>query len=200
MTGIISLSEARAALRLPSTQDVDNADLQSLIDAATAPMEDLCGPILSRPCDDWLDGGWHTVHVLWAPVIAVTSVVECYGAGYARTLSAQPLDAGAFDAFGYTVDLVDGAVTRRVAGQASPFVAGRRNVHVVYTAGRATPVAPNLVRATRRLVRWLWQTEMQGQRPAGSTPENVSQTPNGYDVPTAVVRLCGADLRVPGIG
>lgn len=199
MTGIITLQQARTSLRIPAGQTVDDADLQDLIDSATGPMEDLCGPILSRACDEWHDGGWKTVRLLQAPAISVTAVIECYGAGYARTLNEQALDGGAFDAFGYTVDLVDGVITRRISGQAGFFIGGSRNIHVTYTAGRAT-VPPNLIRATRRLVRWLWQTEMQGQRPSGATPEAVSTTPSGYAVPNAVVELCAAERRLPGLG
>jgi hypothetical protein len=199
VTGIITLAEARSGLRLPTAYTIDDTDLQELIDAATVPMEDLVGPVLSRACDETYDGGSPTVRLLWAPVISIASVTEAYGGGYFRTLTSQPVDSGTFDAFGYTADLTDGILTRRVVGQAVPFVGGRRNVHVVYTAGRAS-VPANITRATRRMVRWLWQTEMQGQRPAGAVPENVTQTPSGFDVPTAVVRLCGSDLRVPGIG
>jgi len=199
MADLITLAQARASLRVPVGQTVDDADLQDLITSATAAMEDLCGPILSRACDEWHDGGAPTVRLLQAPTTAITTVTESYGAGYNRVLTLQALDGGAFDAFGYTVDLVDGIITRRIAGRAAPFVGGRRNIHVVYTAGRAS-VPVNLQRATRRLVRWLWQTEMQGQRPANSSPETIATTPSGYQVPTVIKVLCGAELRVPGIG
>lgn len=198
MTDLITLAQARASLRVPASQTVDDADLTDLITSATAIMEDLCGPIISRPGDDWLDGGGCTVRLLQAPILSVTTVTESYGAGYTRTLTAQPLDGTGFDSFGYTVDLVDGILTRRVSGIATPFVNGRRNIHVTYTAGRSS-VPNNIQRATRRLVRWLWQTEMQGQRPSGSAPEAVSTSPSGFDVPNAVKTICAGELRIPGI-
>lgn len=198
---IISLAEAKKALRtLPGFAAADEEDLRSLIASATGPMEDICGPILKRNCDEWHDGGGRTVRLLHAPVISITSVLEAYGAGYTRSLTLQNLDNGSFDAFGYTVDLDDAILTRRVSGVAGSFVGGRRNVHVVYVAGRAK-IPPNLIRATRRLVRWLWQTEMQGiARPAsGQSTEATVTTPSGYRVPPAVIELCGAEVQIPGI-
>jgi hypothetical protein len=198
---IISLAEARASLRLPAGQTVDDEDLRSLIVSATVVMEDLCGPIVSRACDETHDGGYLTVRLLQAPIMSVQTVTESYGAGYNRTLTAQPLDGSTFDTYGYTVDKDDGILERRFSGVAGPFMVGRRNIHVTYTAGR-TVVRPNLIRATRRLVRFMWQQEMQGQRPNGQTPEQVatSTTPSGYLVPNAVKALCADDLRTVGQG
>jgi hypothetical protein len=198
---IISLAQARSSLRIPAGQTVDDEDLRELIAAATVIMEDLCGPIVSRACDETHDGGYLTVRLLQAPAISVTSVKESYGAGYTRTLTAQPLDGATFDAFGYTVDLTDGILTRRMSGIAGPFMNGRRNIHVTYTAGRSI-VRPNLIRATRRLVRFLWQQEMQGQRPNGQAPESMatSTTPSGYLVPNAIKAWCADDLRTVGQG
>jgi hypothetical protein len=196
---IIGLAQARGGLRLPAGQTVSDEDLRDLIAAATPIMEDLCGPILSQTCDETHDGGRPNVRLLKAPIISVATVIESYGAGYSRTLTLQPPDGGTFDSYGYSVDLRDGVITRRVSGVATVFVAGRRNIHVTYVAGRSVLPA-NLVRGTRRLIRWLWQTEMQGQRPQGSQPEGTTTTPGGYRVPTAVVAICGAEVRIPGIG
>jgi len=190
---VISLEQARKSLRMPAGQTIDDEDLRDLIASATAPIEDMCGPILARACDDWLDGGWDSVRLLQAPCIAITAVTESFGAGYTRTLTSQPLDGTTFDGYGYTVDLVDGLVIRRAMGTAAPFMTGRRNIHVTYTAGRVV-IPQNLIRATRRLVRFMWQQEMQGQRPNGSSPEMVS-TPSGYLVPNAIRTLCGAELK-----
>jgi hypothetical protein len=53
----------------------------------------------------------------------VQSVSESYG-NFVRTLTAQPLDGSTFDAYGYTIDLVDGILTRRVSGQVGVFTPG----------------------------------------------------------------------------
>lgn len=198
---IISLAEARASLRLPSGQTVDDEDLRSLIASATPVMEDLCGPIIARAHTETYDGGARQLALIYNPVITVTSIIESYGASYVRTLTLQDPFAGTgFDSFGYTIDSVTGIVTRRAAGIAVPFASGTRNIQVVYTAGRALLPA-NIVRATRRLVRFMWQQEMQGQRPNGSVPDAAaSTTPSGYLVPNAVKALCGPELRNPAVG
>lgn len=198
MSDIITLDQARTSLRLPTGQTVDDGDLSDLITSATACMEDLCGPIIAHTCDEWYDGGRSTIMLVNTPLTAVTAVVEISGT-YIRALTQEPLDGGAGDAYGYTIDLLSGTLIRRATGVASPFISGRRNIHVTYTSGRS-PIPVNLQRATRRLVRWLWQTEMQGQRPQNSSPETIATTPSGYQVPTVIKALCGAELRVPGIG
>jgi hypothetical protein len=196
---LITLTQARTSLRSMAGFVADDADITDLITSATAAMEDLCGPILPRACDETHDGGRPNVRLLQAPILSVTTVIESFGAGYNRTLTLQPPDGGSFDSYGYSVDLRDGVITRRVSGVATVFVAGRRNIHVTYQAGRAA-VPVSIQRATRRLVRWLWQTEMQGMRPPNSGPDAPVQTPSGNAIPAAVVTLCGAEVRIPGIG
>ncbi|HEY2088605.1 MAG TPA: hypothetical protein VGH54_21620 [Mycobacterium sp.] len=197
---LISVDEARKALgKLPGADTAHDEDLRSLIASALAPMEDLAGSIVQRPYDEWHDGGSTLVCLLHGPAFSVTSVTECYGAGYSRPLTQQVLDGGAFDAFGYTVDLDDAILIRRIAGQAANFVGGHRNIHVVYTAGR-TVIGPNIIRATRRLVRWLWQTEIQGSRPPNQGPDSAITTPSGYQIPKAILQLLGPDLRPPAVG
>lgn len=191
---IISLAEARAGLRLPAGTTLGDEDLRELIVAATPIMEDLCGPIVPRSCDEWHDGGGGTIALLNAPVTAISAVAESYG-NFTRPLTQQDLSGSSFDSYGYTVDLATGILTRRASGRVSAFAPGRRNVHVTYTAGRAFLPA-NLTKATRRLVRWLWQIEQQGQRPNGSTPDSTTTTtPSGFQVPTVVKILCAGELR-----
>jgi hypothetical protein len=197
---IIGLADARAAVGLPTSATAKDEQLRGYIAAATPLMEDIVGPILRRICADTYDGGAGTVRLLYAPVISVESVVESYG-NFTRTLTAQPLDGAGFDAYGYTVDLVDGILTRRVSGQRGIFQPGRRNILVSYTAGR-TEIGENLIRAAQRLVRWLWEPEQGAVRPDLTTGDSpvLAQTPSGYSVPRDVIVLCGADVRIVGIG
>jgi hypothetical protein len=58
----------------------------------------------------------------------------------------------------------------------------------------------NILRATRYLIRWLWQLEMRGQRLAHGSPQpEITETPGGYVVPKLVIEMLGADRRVPGL-
>jgi hypothetical protein len=198
---IISLADARLGLGLTTGATAKDDDLRSAILGATPIMEDLVGPILSRSCDEWHDGGAPTVRLLQAPCLSVATVVESWGT-FTRTLTAQPLDGTGFDAYGYTVDLNDGILQRRVSGQSGIFNPGRRNIHVTYVAGR-TVISENILKATRRLVRHFWQQEQQTPpRPDLSAPEStpMTTTPSGFAVPQVVVDLCAGDLRTVGIG
>lgn len=204
---LIGLTEARAAIRNPGQSgspaagaagNIIDEDLRSTIAAARAPMEDLVGPIIPRVIlGETQDGGSTKIILNYAPVLQVTSVKESAG-NYVRSLTAQPLDGASFDAYGYTLVGNTGTITRRTSGAPARFVHGTDNVLVDYVAGRAI-MGANLQQATQRLVRWLWQSGRQGQRPSGTKPETVVQTPSGYDVPLAVKRLCADDLRVHGM-
>lgn len=196
---IISLAEARVALGLNAASTATDGDIRGHILAATPVMEDLVGPIIPRTCVETHDGGSGTVRLLCAPVLTITSVSESYG-NFVRTLTAQPLDTGPFDAYGYTVDLNDGILTRRVSGSAGMFQVGRRNVLVTYVAGRAV-VRDNLLNATRELVKFYAQKTQTPNRPDMGAADGVAMTstPAGFAVPRHIVDLCGDDLRVIGI-
>jgi hypothetical protein len=201
---LISLADARAALGTQTANTVKDEDLRSAIADATPIMEDLCGPLLRRTRVETYDGGTSQIALLFAPLISITSIVESYGSTYTRTLTAQ--DTAIFagtgsDAYGYTVDLTTGIVTRRAVGVAIPFMAGKRNVQVTYVSGRAS-IGGNILRATRLLVRQLWLISgQQGNRPQMGTPDtSVGHTPSGFAVPNAVIEMVGgADTRAPGL-
>ena len=195
---LITLAEARAGIGSGASTAKDE-DIRSLIAAATPIMEDLVGPILRTSRVDTYDGGTTQINVIWAPMISVSSIIESYGSNYQRTLTLQDIFAGvSSDAYGYTVDLGTGIITRRAAGVAVPFAIGRRNVQVSYISGR-TVVAPNVLLATRRLIRHLWGQEQQSFRPNVLTPEAaMALTPSGFAVPKVVIELCADSTRMPG--
>jgi hypothetical protein len=197
MTSIVlSLTDARAALGIPATETAKNADITFYIGAVVPIIEDIVGPVDSRSCDEWHDGGGSIV-LDEAPVRTVASVTETSG-GVTRTLTEQPLDGETGNPYGYTLDEATGRLDRRSAGSWIPFAEGRRNVHVTYTAGRqACP--PNVTLAARRLLRHLWQQEQNGGRPAMSGAEPTVTTPSGYAVPRVVVELCGSEARPWGM-
>ena len=198
---LISLADARAGLVLSPGNTAKDEDLRTYIAAATPIMEDLVGPILRTSRVESYDGGTTQINLLWAPLISVSSVIESYGSTYQRTLTAQDIftGTGGMDAYGYTVDLTTGILTRRAAGVAIPFVAGKRNVQVSYVSGRAA-ITGNVLLATRRLIRHLWQQEQQSFRPDPRiAAEDTVRTPSGFAVPRAVVELCADSSRPPGL-
>ena len=165
-------------------------------------MEDLCGPLLSKTRTETYDGGTSQINLLFAPVLSITSITESYGSNYQRAITAQDIFAGgSSDAYGYTVDLVTGIVTRRAAGVAISFAFGKRNIQITYISGRAI-VGGNILRATGLLVRQLWLLSgQQGLRPVMGSPDtSVGRTPSGFAVPNAVIEMVGgADTRPPGL-
>jgi len=199
---IISLAEARAGLGLAQANTVKDEDLRTYIAAATPVIEDIVGPVLRTTRVETFDGGAPTIALSWHPIISVGNVIESFGSNTQFTLTLQDVFAGSgLDAYGYTVDLGEGVLVRRSLGVASLFAGGVRNVQVTYVSGR-TAIGGNILLATRRLIRHLWQSEQQGFRPAmsGSPDKSVGHTPSGFAVPKAVLELCAGDTRVPGIG
>lgn len=198
---LISLAETRAGLGITTTNAAKDEEIRSVIAAATPIMEDLVGPILRTNRTETYDGGTTQINLLWSPIISITSIIESYGSTYQRTLTQQDIFTGtSSDAFGYTVDLTTGIVTRRATGVAVPFANGKRNIQIAYISGRAS-ISGNILLATRRLIRHLWAQEQQSFRPnVLAVPDpNLTQTPSGFAVPRSVVELCAADTRPPGL-
>lgn len=196
---LFSLAAAKKAVRLSKTSTAHNDELLEFVAAVTPIIEDIVGPIVPRPCDEWYDGGWSSIVLLTTPVKSITSVTESWGAGTTRILLEQVLDgAGPFDTYGYTIDKTSGTLTRRVSGVASAFAGGRRNIHVVYVAGQ--PVAPNVLLAAKEQLRFLWQFARQSTHPGMANDDTeVEYTDAGYAVPRRVIELCAGQLRGPGI-
>jgi hypothetical protein len=193
---IISLADARRGIRSVGT--ATDEDLRDLISDATPIMEYLVGPILRTSRIETYDGGGSKIVLLWSPVISISSMLESYG-NNVRTLTLQDPFAGTGqDGYGYTVDLASGIVTRRSAGVARPFALGKRNVQVSYVSGR-TVVGGNVLRATRMLIRHLWQIE-NGRVPLVNGQPEATTLILGYAVPNAVVEMCGGDIRGPSTG
>jgi hypothetical protein len=194
---LISLAEARRGIRMTGT--VTDEDLRSLIADVTPIIENIVGSILPTQHVETYDGGSTQISLLWSPVISVTSIVESYGSTYVRALTAPDIftGAGGSDIYAYTVDLVTGIITRRAGGVAMAFPGGKRNIQVSYTAGRTT-VGGNILRATRYLIRHLWQME-QGQVPLVNGQPMASSPVLGFAVPNIVIEMCGADTRPQGL-
>lgn len=194
---VLSLAQAKSALGIASSNTAKDEELRTFLAGITPIMEDIVGPIVPKAFDEWHDGGARQIKTLYSPLLSVTSVTESWGP-YTRTLTAQPLNGAGFDAYGYTVDLATGLLTRRVAGRVACFASGRQNVRIVYQGGRGQ-VPGNIILAARRLARHLWQPEQQGLRPGQGVPEQTVQTPSGFAVPRAVIELCAGEVRAFGM-
>jgi hypothetical protein len=181
---ILTIADARAALRLPAADTTPNADLTATyIPAVTTIVEDIAGPQTAHAGLTWTaDGGVPSI-LLPTAATAVTSVVE-----NGVTLTAVS---------DYTVDLVAGIVHRGSYLVPFLFFNGVQNITITYDAAVTTP--KNVVLAARIILAHLWQADQQGARPQFGTNEvEVVVTPSGYAVPRRAYELLRPTPDVPG--
>lgn len=198
---IVDLPSVKAHLNMPADDPTPDGELQGFILAAGELARDVVGPVLSEVHTEWHDGGTVALCLDWHPVAAVTSVTE-YIAASTWNLTEQPLGTST-DAYGYTVDLDRGQITRRATGDAVPFPRGRKNVRVIYTAGRSGAIGGALRLGALELIRHLYQLTQQGGRPrwnsAGALDSESSIVPMGFALPQRVLELWKPQKREPGI-
>lgn len=196
---IVDLASVKAHLNIPVGNTTSDAELQGFMDAAGELARNVVGPILPEVHTEWHDGGSPTISMDWQPVAAVQSVTE-YVAASTFQLTEQPLGTST-DAYGYTVDLERGQITRRATGGVVPFPAGTKNVVVTYTAGSGT-ISPAVRLGTLELIRHLWQLTQQGGRPrfgGGGLDSEGGGVPTGFAIPARVLELWQPSARPPGI-
>jgi hypothetical protein len=193
---IVLLDDVATHLNWTAAQtDRYAAEVQGFIDGASVVVESISGSTNATAYDEWHDGGASSILTLHQPILSITSVTETFGANVIRTLAFQPLDGvSPVDAYGYTFDPESGEITRRVSGIAAPFAYGRRNIHVVYQAGRASTPA-NIRLGMLELIRLTWWRSQQGGQRTGfvESPEDAAPTQGewrmGFFVPNAVMEM-----------
>lgn len=183
---IITLQDAKDQLNI--TSSTSDPELQFFVSAASASVSQRLGSVAGSPVrDETYDGGSPTIMLRSTPVASVSSVTESFGSSIVYTLTNQPLGTG-FDAYGYTVDLVSGLLTRRASGVAVPFAYGIRNVHVVYVAGYST-VPADIQQALRLLVQHMWETQRGSSRRPGQNTADEYDPRGSYAWPRRVEEL-----------
>lgn len=180
MTDIITLDDARSALRLPAADTSRDTDLlTTYIPAVTPIIEDVVGPIITRSVTYTADGCRHAI-VLPYPITAITSIVD----------DGTTLVAGD----DYVANLAAGIVYRGSSTAPALFATGTQSVVFTFTAGPyatidAVPAAIKL--AARITLAMLWQADQQGARPTngGATDRSRTTTPSGFDIPARAYAL-----------
>jgi len=190
---IVTLDEVAAHLGWSAAEKARQAvEMGGFISGITAVVEAITGPVQARACDEWHDGGAPSIFLLNPPVTAITLVTEGFGSGTINTLTAQPLDGvTAQGLYGYVADLSIGALFRQALGRPCNFWAGRRNVHVTYTAGHGA-VPANVRLGALELIRTNWQPQQGGNRPeydAGGNDDETYAILGGYFVTSRVMGL-----------
>lgn len=172
---LITLDEARAALRIPDSVTGPDADLSTLyIPAITAMVEDVTGPVVQRPVTQTLHGGGAVV--LAHMPTSVTSVT---------------VDGIALTEF--TADLSAGIIRAGTSTSVTAFSPGLNAVVVAYVAGIAatTEAVPAPIKLAARLIlAHLWQVDQQGYRPQfGQPDDSPTVTPSGFAIPRRAYAL-----------
>jgi hypothetical protein len=144
---VLTLDQAKRALRIGSTDTTDTVLLQSVISAVSRRIDTLCGPVVQRTItSEVIDTrGEMSIRTRWWPVASFTSVTS-YTAGTGTTLTAETLTS----AGGYLAErlrLVDGdesllsGVLRRRSGFSDYRWPDPGRVAVTYVAGRYAATA-----------------------------------------------------------
>lgn len=163
ITEIASLATVKQYMRIPNiTPNPDDTVIQMLMDAAQEVIERELGHIVAKPITaERHDGGKCELWLRELPVLYVSNVQEGWGF-YNWDLDDQEVNqVPASSIWAYSLDNpLEGLVTRRGPGNVLlPFVAGRNNIRVDYTAGR-TEIPANAVLAFCELVS-IWYRESQ---------------------------------------
>lgn len=190
---IIALADAKEFLNITSA--AEDSKLSAFISAASQMWVNRCGPVSSSAFDEWYDGGATQIALRHTPVLSITKVEESFTAATLYPLVEQTLlPGGDTSAWGYSVDLTTGVITRRAAGVVVNFQGGLRNIHVVYAAGYAA-IPADITHAVKLLVKHMWATQRGGGARPGQGgdmpdptsfymwPQRVQEIANYYSTP-----------------
>lgn len=192
---VITLAQAKAQLNINST--TYDTQLASMVSAASRMWVNRCGPVNPSNFDEWYDGGNPRLMVRNGPIVSVTKVEETIGTAI-YALNLQTLQAGGdTSAWGYSVDMSTGMLTRRAAAIAVPFTYGVKNIHVVYQGGYAA-VPEDITLAVTLLTQHLWETTRGGGRRPGQQTDDQWSPQYAFAWPHRVEEIA-AQYELPGI-
>lgn len=158
MANIVTLSDTKIHLRIPPNDTSNDYSLLGFIAAADDCLSAECGDILPTHYDEIYDGGNYVIYLRHRPLLSVENVEEGWGWWNYELDFQQVNTVPAGSMFAYSIDSPEaGGISRRSAGNISiPFLPGRKNIRVIYTAGR--PTIPGSVRlAELELIAHWWQ-------------------------------------------
>jgi hypothetical protein len=167
-TDVVTLQDVKAHLRMSQTDTTDDMALMGFIAAVDDVVVAECGEVIPVHYDEYYDGGGFWVYLRHRPVLSVEAVEEGWG-WFNYMLDYQPVNTiPASSMYAYSLDSPTiGGITRRSAGNVQiPFVPGTKNIHVWYTAGRAT-VPPSIrLGALEMIAHWYQNSQLRSM--AGS--------------------------------
>lgn len=196
---LVTVSDAKDHLNIPSTDTSHDTKLQGFIDAADAVITYLTGPVEPTSYTEVHSGGGPTIVLLHPPVISVQSVTEYVGpTAYTLTQAELGQSAGAYS---FSLDDPEaGIIARRyTGGLAGNFAGGYRNVAVTYTAGRTTTPADIRMAVLEDLRGLYQQTQMFGRPPFSSSATEDDWSPAPMHLFPRLSMLLDGPSRTPSI-
>lgn len=194
---LVSLADAKAQLNITDASQDD--ELQGFIDAATAVVEGIVGPVVRRTYTEVHDGGGPFIVLNNPPIISVTSVTEMVGPT-AYTLTDAEIDT-VTGAYSYSIDSYErGVIARRWSGGiVGPFVGGVRNIQVVYVSGRTSVPAPVRMGALL-LIEHMWEQTQRGNSTNQPVPGvDEADVPYGSSKETQAFGLLAPYRKAPAL-
>lgn len=168
---LVSLADVKKHLNYDGGDD--DQELRETVESATAPVEDVIGPVVARTCTDLRDGG-PVLMLGRVPVLTLMAVEPVSPSG----LSYDPGDLD--------MNPATGAVRRLTGGSfAGP-------LRVTYTAGRRV-VDAAITNAAKIIIAHAWETQ-RGHSTArpGFGDDELMPTPSGFLIPRRAMEMLHA--------
>jgi hypothetical protein len=191
---ILSMADAKAMLKIASTDTSQDDLVREFNEAATKVVEWFCGPVIQQTVTEELTAGGLTVALSKPPVIELVAwtSVPAEITDSTRTVPSPASPMFPVMVWGVAYPLTDLhvngklAIVRHTSGL--PFYYG--SYLWQYTAGRAV-IPQNILNGTRAIVRHLYEMERGGANPptAFGADQMTTQTPYGFAVPNRALEM-----------
>lgn len=196
---ILTLEEARQALDVTQTFEHDD-EIPQYITAVSDRLDGLIGPIVQRTYTEKHDGGEMYIFLRHYPVREITSLKED---GVSLTLDSDyfvdPYSVGYFESTLLSNRVERAGPPGMACAPCGRWRAGRRNIEVTYTAGRATDTAsvPQLYKTTAALILanfWRSQQDSSGGMGEFAVPQSFFPR---WAIPQAARQLIENEIQEP---
>lgn len=171
MADVVTLTDVKKHLRIPMTDTSNDVALMGFIAAADDCIEAECGEVVPKHYNEYYDGGGYVIYLRHRPLLSIQQVEEGWGWWNYELDYQQVNTVPAGDLFAYSIDSIEaGGISRRSAGNVSiPFVPGRKNIRVWYTAG--LPSIPGSIRlaALELIAHWWQNSQLRSMVQSGSS-------------------------------
>lgn len=203
---VISLDDAKLAINV-SDVDAHNDEIMAFITAMSLRMDQTIGPVVNRTVTEYHDGGCGVIFPRQTPVSTVTTLKEYDGSATttltAETFGTEPADGYLLEKSGSYAH--DHRIVRRDGGSDYLFASGRRNVELVYVAGRAADtdsVDHRISQVAGMILRRLWRREAGSWTQSSDFFEATEPTLGvGFFkvMDSVVAEFLGDELKPPGL-